>query len=414
MSESDFITSLPSGLRVVHQHCDNKVGHCAFLIDVGTRDEAEHQHGIAHLTEHAIFKGTTNRRAHHILSSLDAVGGELNAYTTKEETVVHASFPAQYFEKAIEIMADMIFNSVFPDAEIEKEKDVIIDEIASYQDDPAEQIFDDFEDDLFRGNALGRNILGTEESIRTITSTDLRKYTSRFYHPANIIFSSHGPYSNKLVERVLNKWLTQKHAKFSPAQRSDDLDFNHFNISRNRSVSQSHCIIGSTTYPIHDERRILAAILNNLLAGPPMNTRLGMEIREKRGIAYNIESSYTPYTDTASFMVYFGTTPRNVKRTFDLILKEYRKLIKTPLTPRQLEALKRQISGMVLMGAESHQAVMLSNAKSMLHFNRIEDMDETLKRLEAVTAIDLQEAAADFLDPDKQSMMVYLPENATT
>jgi predicted Zn-dependent peptidase len=348
------------------------------------------------------------------LSSLDAVGGELNAYTTKEETVIHASFPAQYFEKAIEIMADMIFNSVFPENEIEKEKEVIVDEIASYQDDPAEQIFDDFEDDLFRGNALGRNILGNEDSIRAITVADLKIYTKKFYHPANLIFSSYGPYNEKLVLRLLAKWIPEISLPFKPQQRCSNLAFNGFNISRNRNVSQSHCILGCTSYSIFDERRILAAILNNLLAGPPMNTRLGIEIREKRGIAYNIESSFTPYTDTASFMVYFGTTPRNVNKTIDLILKVYRKLIRFPMTPRQLDALKRQIRGMVLMGSENHQAAMLSHAKSMLHFGYIEPMEETLQKLESVTALQLQEAAADFLDPDKQSILAYLPEHATT
>jgi predicted Zn-dependent peptidase len=403
--------SLGNGLRFVHQQIDTPVGHCALVIHAGTRDEPEASHGLAHLTEHAIFKGTSRRKAHHILSRLDAVGGELNAYTTKEETVIHASFPAEYLDRAIELMADMAFNSVFPPAEIEKEKSVIIDEIASYQDDPADQIFDDFEDDLFRGDALGRNILGTESAIARMNSTDIKNFVSDFYIPSNMVFSSAGPYTTAKIKKLLERYITGETHQASVPLRNATLMDDHFRIRRLKPVSQAHCIVGSIAYSLYDSRRVEAAMLNNLLAGPPMNTILGMEIREKRGIAYNIESSFTPYTDTGSFMVYFGTTTKNVEKTIAIIYKEFQKLIQRPLSQRQLHMLKRQICGLLLMGAENNQSVMLSNARSLLHFNRIESMEEIMAKIEYITPIQLQNVAADFLQPDRQSELVYLSEN---
>jgi predicted Zn-dependent peptidase len=400
---------LSNGMRVVHQRVSSPMAHCALMIDCGSRDELPQEHGIAHFIEHCVFKGTTHRRAHQILSSLDAVGGELNAYTTKEETVVHASFPQQYLTRATDVILDLVFNPLFPDKELEKEKDVVIDEIQSYQDDPAEQIQDDFEDLLFADHPLGRNILGTATSVSEFTRTMLLQFVARHYHPGRMVFSSAGNFSMVRLVRLLEKRLEAVQTAGQPVKRMAFSEPKPFRVKQQRTIFQAHAVIGNLAYNVHDERRVAAAMLNNLLAGPPMNTRLGMEIREKRGIAYTIESTYHPFTDTGLLNVYFGTAPQNVDKTIRLIMKEFDKLCQTPLKRRELDMVRRQVMGQLMMAIENNNAVMLGNARTLMLFNHIDPFEVVMEKVRSVTEEDLLQAARHILDPERQSFLAFIP-----
>lgn len=400
--------TLPNGIRVVHQPMKGSdVSHCGIIINTGSRDELEEEHGLAHYIEHCIFKGTKKRKAYHILSGLDAVGGELNAYTTKEETAIYASFQNQYLSKAIELITDIVFNSTFPAKEIKKEKEVIIDEIHSYLDSPSEQIFDDFEDLIFEGHPLGRGILGTVDSVRAFRQKDILNFIKRNFTTDRMVFSIIGKVSPKRLEAALTKQLGQVKSSSSALNRIAFEDYKPILEKRNPTHNQSHVMLGRASYGAEHKMRRSMFLLNNILGGPALNSRLNLGIREKYGFAYNIESSYTPYSDTGVFSIYFGTDVKYSDRTRDLVLKELKQLREKELGTRQISQARKQLIGQIALGQENRVNLMLSLGKSLLFYDKIDTLDETYKKVGAITSKELQEVAQEMFDPNGLSELVF-------
>ena len=367
----------------------------------------ENEHGIAHFIEHCLFKGTKNRRAFHILNGLDAVGGELNAYTTKEETTVYASFQNEYLEKAISLVSDIAFHSTFPAHEIKKEKDVVIDEIHSYLDSPSEQIFDDFEEQVFKDHSIGRPILGTIESVSGFKQADLKAFVARNFSTDRMVFSFVGNVSERKLKRLIDKYLGAAEATSKPLQRQPFTSFTPERIVKERESYQTHWLMGSLGYSANSEKRRPLILLNNILGGPALNSRLNMEIREKYGFTYNIESGYSAYCDTGLFSIYFGTDNKYAEKTHALVMKELNKLRQNALGTRQLNAAKKQLIGQIALAQEGTSNLMLGLGKSLLMFDRIDTLAEMYAKIEAITASDVLEVANEVLDPNNFSTLIY-------
>ena len=383
------------------------MAHCGLIINTGSRDESDQEHGIAHFIEHMLFKGTKKRKAFHILSRLEDVGGELNAYTTKEETAVHASFLKDDYERAMELISDVTFNSSFPDKEIEKEKDVVLEEINSYLDNPADLIFDDFEELLFADQTIGRNILGTQESVRSFSREKLSAFVEGNYNTNQMVFCSVGNISDEKLLRLFETYfsgiVTQKRAdreikrwKYKPSS-----------IIKKKDTYQNHCIIGNLAYDIKDKRRMGMFLLNNIIGGQGMNSRLNLSLREKNGLAYNVESSYNPYLDTGVFSIYFGTDRQYLDRSISITMAEMKKLRDTKLGIIQLGKAKNQIKGYLARGYENHESLMLSLGKSLQVFGRIDTIEDICRKIDNVTASEILETANDIFEPSKLSTLIY-------
>ncbi len=399
--------TLPSGLRIVHKESSSVVSHCGIMIDTGSRDETHSEHGIAHFIEHVIFKGTKKRKSFHILSRMDNVGGEMNAYTTKEETCVYASFLPEYYGRAIELFSDIIFNSVFPDKEIEKEKDVVYDEITSYLDTPWEQIVDDFEDQLFAGHALGRNILGTPKSLEKLNREDIFNFIKRNYKPWNMVICSVGKISMKRLILLAEKHFVTENTFADAIQRTP---VNGYYPNKNvveRNSFQTHVSVGNRAFSWDDKRRATLALLTNYLGGPAMNTRLNMAIREKYGITYNIEAQYTPYSDTGVFYVYMGMDPANAQKALRLLHREFNSIRTKEPGTTQLHIAKKQFKGQMAIAQESNLNEMLSMAKSMLIRNKVDSMEQLHARIEGITAKQFLETANTILAKDQLSTLIF-------
>jgi predicted Zn-dependent peptidase len=402
-----LLNTLNNGIRLVHQPIPGLVAHCGLIINTGSRDETVPEHGIAHFIEHMLFKGTKKRKAYHILSRLEDVGGELNAYTTKEETAIHASFLKEDYERAIELISDITFNSVFPEKEIEKEKDVVIEEINSYLDNPSELIFDDFEELIFLNQPIGRNILGTPESVKSFSKKKINDFISSNYNTQQMVFCSVGNISDekilklfkthfadivteKRVERINRAWL------YKPAS-----------VTKKMDTYQNHCIMGNLAYNLKDKRRMGMFLLNNILGGQGLNSRLNLSLREKNGLAYNVESSYNPYCDTGIFSIYFGTDKQYLDKSISIAVTELKKLRTAKLGTIQLSKAKNQIKGYLAREYENYESLMLSLGKSLLIFNKIDSIEELCKKIDAITASELIETANDIFEPSKMSMLIY-------
>ncbi|KAA6322176.1 putative zinc protease, partial [termite gut metagenome] len=299
--------TLANGLRIIHEDILSKVTYCGFAINAGTRDELEHEQGMAHFVEHLIFKGTQKRKAWHILNRMENVGGDLNAFTNKEETIIYSAFLNEHFERALELLADIVFHSIFPPHEIEKEVDVIIDEIQSYEDSPSELIFDDFEDMLFRNHPLGRNILGKPELLKCFTDKDALSFTSRFYRPSNMVFFVLGNIDFKKIVHQAEKFLGSVPDVKTDDRRIPPPPYVPEHLTLHKDTHQAHVMIGCRGYHAYDDKRTGLYLLNNIVGGPGMNSRLNITLRERRGLVYNVESNITPYTDTGVFCIYFGS-----------------------------------------------------------------------------------------------------------
>ncbi|MBN1184195.1 MAG: insulinase family protein [Bacteroidales bacterium] len=399
---------LPNGIRLVHKHTSSPVAYCGLLIQTGSRDEEEHEHGLAHFIEHVLFKGTHKRKAYHILSRLEDVGGEINAYTTKEETCIHASFLHEYYERALELIGDIVFHSSFPPKEMEKEKEVIIDEINSYNDNPSELIFDDFEELIFPNAAIGRNILGSEKTIRTFTKDEITRFMKANYHTNNMVFSSVGNISFERLVRLFEKYFSNVPANFGQKSWAKFDAYTPVNKTENKQTFHSHCIIGNVTYDIFDPRRVGMYLLNNILGGQGLNSRLNLSLREKRGYTYNVEASYHPYFDTGIMSIYFGSDKENLYKSIDLAHKEIRKMQKIKMGILQLSRAKKQIMGQLAISSDNNESLMLSLAKSILIFDKFESMEETYQKIEAVTASELLDMANEVLKIDQLSTLIYL------
>lgn len=402
-----IIFSLSNGIRVVHQPLDREVAHCGILIGTGSRDEMENEHGLAHFMEHGFFKGTTKRKTHHILSRLDAVGGEINAFTAKEETWVHASFLKEHFERSIELIADITFNATFPDKEIEKEKDVILDEINSYKDSPSEMIFEEFDQYLFKNHPIGRTILGTEKSLKGFRSKDLIRFKKRNLTASNIIFASAGKIDIVKFKILLEKYIGCYTLPTNNIERAAFKGYKAFEKTEIKDIHQVHLVLGNKAYSYKDKKRPGLSLLNNILGGPAMNNRLSLNIREKHGIAYHIDSTYAPFSDTGVFSIYLGTDKNNLEKSHDLIWKELKILKKQPLTSRQLADAKKQIIGQIALGQDSGSAIMFNLGKSLMLFDRIDSLDFVFSNIEKLTASHLQDIANEVFDEKRMSSLTY-------
>lgn len=409
----DFTTfELSNGLRVIHRQTSGEVGHCGIIINAGSRDEREGQQGLAHFIEHCIFKGTSKRKTFHILSRLDSVGGEINAYTTKEETWVYASFLEKHLSRAIELVADICFNSTFPDKEIVKEKDVIVDEINSYLDSPGEMILDDFEDQLFEGHPIGRNILGTVESVHGLTRDDIFDFVQRRYRSDQMVLSSSGPTSPERLKRICERYLSHVPRTTSGDVRAPFQGYVPRRVEHDRETFQVHYITGNVAYHAAHPKKTGLVLLNNLLGGPAMNSRLNLQIRERYGIAYNIESGYQPYSDTGIFHIYLGTDERMFARAERLVQAELKKMREQRLGVSQLHMAKQQLIGQIALGQESGSGTMIALGKSYMLYNRVDTLEEVYKSIEAVTADELLDIANEVFEPAQMSTLIYRPKKA--
>ena len=399
--------TLPNGLRIIHEPSPSKVAYCGFAVNAGTRDESENEQGMAHFVEHLIFKGTQKRKAWHILNRMENVGGDLNAYTNKEETVVYSAFLTEHFGRAVELLADIVFHSTFPQNEIEKETEVIIDEIQSYEDTPSELIFDDFEDMVFRNHPLGRNILGKPELLRQFHSQDAIAFTSRFYQPSNMVFFVLGNFDFKHVVRQVEKLLSDLPLTQVDNQRVPPPLYVPERLVIHKDTHQAHVMIGSRGYNAYDDKRTGLYLLNNILGGPGMNSRLNVSLRERRGLVYTVESNLTSYTDTGAFCIYFGTDPDDVDTCLKLTYKELKRMRDVKMTSSQLMAAKKQLIGQIGVASDNNENNALGMAKTFLHYNKYESSESVYQRIEAITAESLLEVANEMFAEEYLSTLIY-------
>ncbi len=412
-----LIFTLPNGLRHVHRYINSPVLYCGLSINAGARHELPAENGMAHLVEHMVFKGTTHRNAYQINNRLENVGGELNAFTTKEETVLHATVLKSDAEKAIELLADMAFRSTFPEKELIKEKEVIIDEINSYKDNPSEQIFDDFDRLLFAGLPLGQPILGTAKTLGYIKQSQLKAFVNKHYQPAQMVFSTIGKITPKRIEQLVTKHFSgivsmQATNTDCLAPRMDsaiekESAYKPFRKIETRNTFQAHCVMGTRAYSLHDSRRIGLSLLMNYLGGPAANSRLNTLLREKHGLVYTIEASYSPYADNGAAIIYFGADKENVSRCEELIRGELQALRTKPFGTTQLHRIKKQLLGQLAINSDNAEAQMLSQAKCLMTYNYVETIEQLKAKIVALTADELQDIANDVFAEGILSTLLY-------
>ena len=400
------IFQLSNGIRVVYLHAAAQVAHMGVTILGGSRFENPEEEGLAHFLEHCIFKGTNKRKAFHVLSRLDSVGGELNAYTSKEEICIYASFTKNHIKRASELLADITLNSSFPVKEINKEKEIILDEINSYLDSPSEKIFDDFEANLFKGHALGNNILGTQESVKSFTRKNLLNYVSRFFTSDKMVISFVGDVSRKQLEKILEADFIACQPKTIETPSNDYYGNTKFKIKTKESNFQVHSLIGGLAPSYIDDSRRSMTLLTNILGGPALNSRLNLSIREKYGYSYNIEASYSTFMDTGYWSVYFGTDKKYLKKSIELVYKELKLLREKKLGTLQLNASKEQLKGHLALGLDSNSGLMLGLGKSLLLFNQIDTIQEIYESIDKLTSIELLEVANQYFTEDNISELI--------
>lgn len=404
------LITLGNGIRAVHKQVPHtKVAHCAIMLDIGSRDEKGDQQGIAHFWEHMAFKGTHKRKAFHILNRLESLGGELNAYTTKEKICFYASVLDVHLEKAMELLVDITFSSIFPNKQIDKERQVILEEMSMYEDSPEDAIQDDMDAVIFKGHQLGNNILGNRESVGAFSKNDFLRFIEENLDTERIVFSSIGNLSYRKIERLVEKHLFEIPHKTFPQDRLPVNGYASTTTHVEKKILQAHCAIGTRAYSIHEPQRIPFFVLNNILGGSSMNSRLNLSIREKYGLVYAIESQYQAYTDTGLFSIFYGTEPKNLSKSIDLVFKEMDKLHKVKLGSRQLQTAKDQIKGQLAMAEENNNSIMLMMAKSLLDLGRIQSLESIFGKIDAITTSELQELARDIFGKDRMSMLVYDP-----
>lgn len=403
------IHKFPNGLQLIHQHInsDSVVSHLGLIINVGSRDELKKEIGLAHFIEHVIFKGTKKRKAYHILSRLEDVGGEINAYTSKEETVIQTAFLHQHFERAIELIADIVINSTFPQKELDKEKEVVIDEINSYKDTPSEQIFDDFDQLLFPHHALGNNILGTKTQVRKYTQKDVLSFVEKHYKSGEMVISSIGNIDFEKLIRLIEKYFQFLASGHQDKERKSPETYQKTELRKKWRVYQAHCIIGNRAYDLQDDKRVPFSLLNNYLGGPGLNSRLNLGIREKYGFTYNLESNYTALSDTGHFSIYLGTDQQYLDKTIELVHKELGLLRDKKLGPQQLKKAQQQLIGQIAISEESNANKVLNNGRSLMSYGRISNMKDIQEKIMGISANSLQEVAQEIFSPDELSMLIY-------
>lgn len=399
--------TLSNGLRIIHQPIQSKVAYCGYAIDAGTRDEAEHQQGMAHFVEHMLFKGTQKRRAWHILNRMENVGGDLNAYTNKEETVVYTAFLAEHFSRAFELLTDIVFHSTFPQHEIDKEVEVIIDEIQSYEDTPSELIFDDFENLIFPNHPLGRNILGKPEMLKEFTTDDALAWTNNYYTPSNIVFFVLGDLNFKQIVRMAERLTAHLPLKEANHSRTSPAAYEPRLLKLNRDTHQAHVMIGGRGYDAHNEKRTALYLLNNLLGGPGMNSRLNLSLRERRGLVYQVESNLTSYTDTGTFCIYFGCDQQDTERCIKLVHKELKNLCDKKMSSSQLFAAQKQLIGQIGVASDNNENNALGMAKTFLHYNKYDTPEKVFQRIRSLTPEILLEVSNEMFADNQLSTLIY-------
>ena len=441
--------TLDNGLRIIHLPSDSKVVYCGYQINAGTRNEEPGEEGLAHFCEHVTFKGTERRKAWHILNCLESVGGDLNAYTNKEGTVYYSAILKEHIARAVDLLSDIVFHSVYPQAEIDKEVEVICDEIESYNDSPAELIYDEFENILFKDSSLGHNILGTAEQVRSFTTEDALRFTRKLYRPDNAIFFAYGDIDFKKLVKLVGRALADDdsgklaeedcHADFA-----DDADFSggtgfagdENSITTEKSVSsvksvgpknypsvgeeiagqtivmqknthQAHVMIGTRAYDVNDDRRMPLYLLNNILGGPGMNAKLNLALREHNGLVYTVESTMVAYGDTGTWSIYFGCDEHDIKRCLRLVRKELDRMMEKPLSDSQLKAAKKQIKGQIGVACDNRENFALDFGKSFLHYGWEKNVDCLYEQVEAITSQQIQDVARELFDKDRLITLIF-------
>lgn len=404
--------TLSNGIRIIHRQCVGEVSCCGFVVKAGTRDELDNEQGLAHFTEHMLFKGTPSRSSHNILNYMDKVGGEVNAYTTKEEIFLYSVFLRKDYERAIALMTDQFFNSDFPADEIDKEREVIMDEVDSYEDSPSELIFDDFEQLLFPDHPVGRRILGTEQCLAGISRNDFIDFHSRNFTTDSIVYYSQSAMPVSNVVRLAEKYIGGIKASFRQnggfTGNCAPVPAKGVRKTIDKDTHQAHVIIGNTNYSLFEEEdRMCMYFINNILGGPGMNSRLNMSLREKSALVYSVESGVTSFTDAGVFTVYFGTDTEHVKKGLKIVEKELKSFREKRLTDAQLHAAKRQLYGQILISSENKENQTLSMGKSMLYFNYYDSIEEIVAKIESITSDKIIEVANRIFAPDDLSVLIY-------
>jgi len=403
------VHTLPNGIRLLHVPAASAISHACIIINSGSRDEKEEKPGMAHFIEHLIFKRTEKRNTNQILNRLESVGADLNAYTTKEYTCIHASFLNPYLDRTLELFNDIVFHSTFPKDEMEKEKSVILDEIASYLDQPEEAIYDDFEDLVWAGHSLGRNILGTTESVTKITQKDIHEFILENYHTDRIVVAVLGNYSENKFLKIGTKYYAEiKENLYKPTRKAPEKSPVVAKIF-NKPIQQAHAVLGTQAYSLHHPYKTGLLLLNNHFGGTGMSSVLNLQIREKHGIAYTIETSFSPLTDTGIFTLYFGTDKEKVDRALQLIFKEFKKLRTVPLTEVQLQKAKNKFIGQIALGEENRIGLIISMAKSLIDYDRIDNLETVFNKIQAVSTTEIADITNEILNEDNLSSLTFYP-----
>ena len=408
MLEEKYTESvLPNGIRIIHKEKKGEIAHLVLMVETGTRDEMAHENGLAHFVEHTIFKGTQSRKAYHILSCLDNVGGDLNAFTTKEETCIQATFLKQHYKRSLDLFADIAFHSTFPENELAKEKEVILDEINSYLDSPSDEIYDIFEEMVFKGHPLSRNILGTSELVKGFKRQDILDFMAHNYSTDQMILASIGDISFKEFENLATAYFGSQPAHLVNKKREVFKGYQPENRIEERKNHLSHCMIGGIAPEFCSPLKMPIVMLNNILGGPAMSSRLGLNIREKYGFAYSIESQYNAYSDTGLINIYMAVDPDSLEKAIGLVYKELDKLCQQRLGTMQLQHAKQQLIGQVALSYESGMNELLSVTRSLIMGEPIEYMDDIIRKIEAVTANDIIEVANRVFDKKQLSQIIF-------
>lgn len=435
--------TLDNGLRIIHLPSDSKVVYCGYQINAGTRNEEPGEEGLAHFCEHVTFKGTERRKAWHILNCLESVGGDLNAYTNKEGTVYYSAILKEHIARAVDLLTDIVFHSVYPQAEIDKEVEVICDEIESYNDSPAELIYDEFENIIFKGSPLGHNILGTAEQVRAFKTEDALRFTQKLYRPDNAIFFAYGDIDFKKLVKLLQRALADDKSvgklaeeKLPQISQITQISRDENSIAEEKSVSsvksvgpknypsvrdeiagqtivmqknthQAHVMIGTRAYDVNDDRRMPLYLLNNMLGGPGMNAKLNLALREHNGLVYTVESTMVAYGDTGTWSIYFGCDEHDVKRCLRLVRKELDKFMQKPLSDAQLKAAKKQIKGQIGVACDNRENFALDFGKSFLHYGWEKNVDRLYEQVDEITAAQIQAVAQELFDKDRLTTLIF-------
>ena len=400
--------TLGNGLRIIHLPSPSQVVYCGYDVAAGTRDEMPGEEGIAHFCEHMTFKGTARRHALQIINALEGVGGDLNAFTNKEDTVFYAAISKEHFAKAVDVLTDIVFHSEYPQHEIEKEVEVICDEIESYNDSPAELIYDEFENLLFKGHPLGHNILGQAEQLRTYKTEDFLRYARRCYRPDNMVFFAYGDIDFKKLVNTLNRSLS---FKVAPPTNISSINYKLSTINntiiREIGTHQAHVMIGTRGYHYNHPHRMTLYLLNNILGGPGMNARFSLSLRERYGLVYTVESMMTCYSDTGSWSVYFGCDNHDIKRCCRLVRKELDRVMQKPLSANQLTAAKRQLKGQIAIACDNREQFALDFGRSFLHHGTERHLDDLYRRIDAITAEDIQTVANELFATERLTTLIF-------